>query len=147
MALDDQLITRSNQRNNEADNSESGALGSDYEESSADRAGSLREEIQAARNGQILESQGDLRADRKKSSRRLKKVGKDKVAEAVMAPIQQGTSKLLQAAWENLIPSWGLTLFWIDIHVFLNMLFPKMFCDLGKEWLPVKAGGSGILKK
>ena len=45
MALDDQLITRSNQRNNEADNSESGALGSDYEESSADRAGSLREEI------------------------------------------------------------------------------------------------------
>lgn len=143
MALDDQLITRSNQRNNEADNSESRASDS----SSADRAGSLREEMQAARNGQVLESQGDLRADKMNSIQRLKKAGKDKVVDAITAPIQQGTSKLLQAAWENLIPSWGLTLLWIDIHVFLNMLFPKMFCDLGKEWLSAKSGGSGILKK
>lgn len=52
------------------------------------------------------------------------------------APIQQGTSRLLQDAWINFIPSWGLTLIWINIHVFLSLVIGKdAFCKLGDEWL------------
>jgi len=55
-------------------------------------------------------------------------------------PIRQVTDKLLQAAWENLIDSFGLTLIWIDVHVFLNnVLGPKVFCNLGDEWIPAEA--------
>lgn len=51
--------------------------------------------------------------------------------------IRKLTDKLLQGAWQNLIPSWGLTLLWIDIHVFLNKVFgPKVFRELGEEWIP-----------
>jgi hypothetical protein len=59
------------------------------------------------------------------------------------APIQQGTSELLQQAWLNLVDSFGATLIWINIHWFLNRVIgDKFFCDLGKEWL-LKAGSGG----
>lgn len=51
--------------------------------------------------------------------------------------ILKGTDEMLKFAWENLIISFGLTLIWIDIHVFLNKVFgPKVFRDVGEEWLP-----------
>ncbi|MGI6373956.1 MAG: hypothetical protein ACOX0C_01330 [Patescibacteria group bacterium] len=54
------------------------------------------------------------------------------------------TNRLLRQAWINLIPSWGLTLIWINIHVILSMVFGKAaFCKLGDEWL----GGAAIGKK
>jgi len=61
------------------------------------------------------------------------------------APIQQGTSKLLQQSWLNLIDSYGLTLIWINIHVFLRFTIgEKFFAKLGREWLPkVSKGASG----
>lgn len=59
------------------------------------------------------------------------------------APIQQGTSKLLQQAWLTLIDSWGATLIWINIHVFLKWTVgEQFFCKLGREWLP-SAGKPG----
>lgn len=59
-----------------------------------------------------------------------------KLAEAATAPIRKGTSKLLQQAWLNLADSFGLTLLWIDIHVWLGSIFGhKFFCKLGQEWL------------
>lgn len=58
------------------------------------------------------------------------------------APIQQGTSKLLQQSWLNLIDSYGLTLIWINVHVFLRWTVgEKYFCKLGREWLPTSKGG------
>lgn len=59
------------------------------------------------------------------------------------APIQMATSELLQQSWLNLIDSFGATLIWINVHWFLNITMgDKLFCDLGKEWLP-KAGKGG----
>jgi hypothetical protein len=41
----------------------------------------------------------------------------------------------LRQAWANLIDSFGLTLIWINIHVFLEyVLGEKLFCKLGGEW-------------
>lgn len=77
-------------------------------------------------------------------AKNLKKSGLGKQAtDLAAAPIQQATSKLLQQAWLNLIDSWGATLIWINVHWFLNITMgDKLFCDLGKEWLP-KVGGKG----
>jgi cell division protein FtsL len=61
---------------------------------------------------------------------------KEKVEERVMAPARTGTTWTLREAWIYLIPSWGLTFIWIDIHVFLHMIFPRIFGELGSEWTP-----------
>jgi len=48
-----------------------------------------------------------------------------------------GTARLLQLAILNLLDSFGLTLIYINIHVFgHSVLGEKIFCDLGEEWLP-----------
>lgn len=61
----------------------------------------------------------------------------------VMSPVNQASKKALRWAWFSLIPSWGLSLLWINIHVFLKMIFgEKMFCKLGDEWAP-KIVGTG----
>ncbi|MFA5052127.1 MAG: hypothetical protein WC544_03660 [Patescibacteria group bacterium] len=45
------------------------------------------------------------------------------------------TGKVLQLAWEYLIPSCGLTIFYIDIHFFFRyLLHLKLFCAFGEEW-------------
>lgn len=42
---------------------------------------------------------------------------------------------MLRQSWLHLIDSWGLTLIWINIHVFLRQILgEKLFCDLGEEW-------------
>ncbi|HOZ53350.1 MAG TPA: hypothetical protein PK142_01570 [bacterium] len=46
--------------------------------------------------------------------------------------------ELLKASWENLIDSFGLTLLYIYFHWFMHQLFPRFFCDLGKEWVPAE---------
>ena len=53
------------------------------------------------------------------------------------------TSTLLKASWLNLIDSFGATLIYINIHVFLRfVLGEKFFCKLGEEWLPKEAAAS-----
>lgn len=142
MALDEELIDRSNMRDEKADNSGSNASDSSYsEDNSASRAGNLRAAVQESKNGGAAESQGDVRADKKEKSR-IKgsddsEGAADKIATAALSPAKKGIGGLLKAAWENLITSWGLTLFWIDIHVFGNQVMGnKLFCDLGEEWTP-----------
>ena len=47
------------------------------------------------------------------------------------------TSNLLKAAWQNIIPTFGLSVIWIDIHIILSQVLGKdLFCSLGSEWLP-----------
>ena len=54
-----------------------------------------------------------------------------------------GTSRLLEMSWLNLIDSFGLTLIYINIHVFLRwVLGEKFFCKLGEEWMPKKIAGA-----
>ena len=62
---------------------------------------------------------------------------------AAAAPMRKGTSKLLQQAWINTIDSFGLTLIWVNIHVFLSYIFgEKLFCKLGEEWADMMGGGT-----
>ena len=55
------------------------------------------------------------------------------------------TTNMLRLSWLNLIDSFGLTLIYINLHVFLHwVLGDKFFCKLGDEWIPKeikKAGG------
>ncbi|MEK7202765.1 MAG: hypothetical protein AAB653_00400 [Patescibacteria group bacterium] len=89
-------------------------------EEASEKEGSLRERMTRAR--QALD---------------LKERAKKKLEEKVMAPAKAGTNELLKQAWLNLINSFGLTLIWINIHVFLRwVLGDKLFCKLGEEWLP-----------
>ena len=60
-----------------------------------------------------------------------------------------GSAKLLQQSWLNLIPSFGCSLIWINIHAFfLNQLFgDKYFCKLGDEWAGAISGAGGAAGK
>jgi len=79
-----------------------------------------------------------------KQAMNLKQKAKDKIAEKVTTPARAGTSRALQWAWKALIPSWGLSSIWLNIHVFLRMVFgEKLFCKLGEEWIPKPLAGAG----
>lgn len=157
MAIDEELISLSNQEKSEADNSESDAFDSDMgedfggesateemddedsEEDDGEESSSLRQEVQKAKNGIAFESTGDLRRDRMIAQRMREDKEKDgeknKAAKKSVNMAAIDIAKLLQAAWKNIITSWGLTLIWIDIHYMLSYVFGKdLFCDLGYEW-------------
>lgn len=72
-------------------------------------------------------------------------VGKDK-DDAGSALTKMGTSHLLRWAWGVLIPSFGLSLIYINAHVFLRWIFPENFCKLGDEWLPKQVFGEHSAK-
>ncbi|MCK4554877.1 hypothetical protein KAU19_08055 [Candidatus Parcubacteria bacterium] len=74
----------------------------------------------------------------------VKQRAKDKIEEKVMAPARMGTNYALRWAWLTLIPSFGLSLLYINLHVFLKMVFgEKLFCKLGNEWIPKQAQAVG----
>ena len=63
--------------------------------------------------------------------------------ESALNPAKMGTSSLLKWAWGVLIPSFGLSLIWINIHVFLRLVLgEKLFCKLGEEWIPKQASSA-----
>lgn len=84
------------------------------------------------------ENKGD-RVSQLKERAKLKKETEEK-KEEVATPATQATSGLLRQAWIHLLDTWGATLLYIDLHVFLQkVLGEKLFCRLGGEWFP-KAG-------
>lgn len=51
--------------------------------------------------------------------------------------ISRATSKILSYAWNYVIfPSFGSSLIYINLHLFLNKIFPKWFQDFGWERVP-----------
>ena len=80
-------------------------------------------------------NQGSLR-QRLAQKRKLRDAARAQVEKTKTSPMQQGTGILLKASWTNLIDSFGLTLIYINMHVFLRWVFPSMFCKLGDEWMP-----------
>lgn len=64
-----------------------------------------------------------------------------KVKEKASEAAHMVTGMGLQWAWETLIPSWGLTIIYINMHAFLRLVFPSAFCKLGDEWVPKKIAG------
>jgi hypothetical protein len=75
--------------------------------------------------GRLLNRAGQIRKAKDKKDKGM----------ATMA-FQQATGGVLRSAWISLIPSYGLTLIWINIHAFMRWIFPKFFCKLGSEWIP-----------
>jgi len=125
MSVDSELLARSGQTE---------------EKSSGEKAGDLRA---AQRNnlGQTppADESPSLRQVVQEERRSQAKIAATKAKQALSkatAPARRATSKLLQEAWINIIPSFGLTIIWINIHVFLGMVFGNnFFCKLGGEWI------------
>lgn len=122
MALDEQLISRNVQ--------------------AKENVGNFNAARMRARNGQMEneseeEGEQDLRsAVLTEKKNQLAIASKNKNSVSKISPASKATANLLRSAWQNLIPSWGLTLIWIDIHIFLSMVLGKnLFCSLGEEWL------------
>jgi hypothetical protein len=54
--------------------------------------------------------------------------------------VRKTTSNLLTKAWINLIDTFGLTLIYIHLHVFMRLVMGSdFFCKLGHEWFDVYA--------
>ena len=99
-----------------------------------DKAGPAGEEPKSLRQ----------RAQAARQALNLKERAKKKLEEKVTAPAKAGTNGLLRWAWATLIPSWGLSLIYINIHVFLRMVLgDSLFCKLGEEWIPKKITEAG----
>ncbi len=103
-------------------------------------ANELRQDKRGRNNKQEnKQEKGTDRQIKAKSRREAKKKSK-KGEKAGINPgnvAKQGTATLLRRAWLNLIDSFGLTLIYINLHVFgRSVLAGKVFCELGFEWLP-----------
>lgn len=121
--LDSRLLRNQEEEREAAAELNRGKRGEIGEEEETSEPRSLRQKVQAARQALNLKEQA-----------------KKKIEEKVAAPARMATSRGLQWAWSALIPSWGLSSIWINIHVFLKSVFgEKLFCKLGEEWLPKQA--------
>jgi len=67
----------------------------------------------------------------------------NKKVKAVTNAAQQATGQMLKSAWLNIIPSFGLTLIYINAHTFLRAVIPDFFCKLGEEWVPKEIKTAG----
>ncbi|MFH1822696.1 MAG: hypothetical protein ABH830_03270 [Patescibacteria group bacterium] len=99
---------------------------------------------QEKRGNQISEEAGinpeeeELSLRQQAAAARIEKEKKEKTGatEMITAPVRMGTSYALKQAWLYLAPTLGLTLIYINTHVFLRWIFPNLFCKLGEEWMP-----------
>jgi hypothetical protein len=83
---------------------------------------SLREQVLAAKQEEAKKNSSREAASRSEEGEKAKSLG---------------TGTLLKWAWLNLIPTWGLSLIYINTHVFLKQILgEKFFCKLGEEWMP-----------
>lgn len=115
-------------------------LNRNRKETSEEKAGSLRE---AKKNSQSVELKTNYLTEEPTSLRqavvqqkKLKaKEGLKKTVKKKVSGIRKGTSAFLRAAWIHMIDSFGLTLLYIDIHIFGNKVFgDNVFCPIGEEW-------------
>ena len=131
MPVDDELLARTNSETEEEEDTDESEMAGDFRAAKRQGGNSLEDSPVSIRE---LRQRVLIRQKVEKAK------AESKASRSDTSPIRQVTDKLLQASWENLIDSFGLTLIWIDIHVFLNkVLGPKVFCDLGDEWVPVEA--------
>jgi len=98
-------------------------------------AGQLRAERQENRKELELEEEERKLIQAKKT----KKESKPKL----VSPSKAATNRFLAFSWLNLITSFGLTLIYINIHVFMHTIMPSMFGKLGEEWLPKNIRDAG----
>lgn len=100
-------------------------------DSSADRAGSLRE-AQGDKND--LNQEGDLRTQ-VMAAKRSRKMNLETKQVEMEKSLSFGTSNLLKSAWKKILVSWGFSFLYVYVHLFLQNVFgKKLFAPLGSEW-------------
>ncbi len=75
-----------------------------------------------------------MNAKTRKKKKNIKKKTSGKTKEKVLSPAKMATGRALRWSWLSFLPSWGLTLIYIDIHVFMHFVLSDVFCGLGEEW-------------
>jgi len=95
-------------------------------------------------NSDALSLRETVLAEKRKAQSAEAKAENGEASATAAAPMSKALSNLLRQAWFNLISSWGVTLIWINIHLFLSYIFgEKLFCKLGKEWEDMVPGAGG----
>ncbi|MFA6995316.1 MAG: hypothetical protein WC249_02805 [Patescibacteria group bacterium] len=122
--------------------------------SSAEKVGALKEAQRGgAKNNNSAQPHGfKATVQAAKTEKKTKEAGiAGALPKVVTAAANKATGSFLQQCWLNIIDSFGLTLIWINIHVFLGMVLGNnLFCKLGEEWvssLPPAFGGEGKVNK
>lgn len=84
------------------------------------------------------EGEGDTLAQKKISAANKQQDGKiKKMAGAVSSRLNQLTAQALRFSWLNIPDSFGLTLIYINLHLFgRSILGEKVFCEMGEEFIP-----------
>ncbi|MFA5162972.1 MAG: hypothetical protein WC441_00410 [Patescibacteria group bacterium] len=144
MSIDEQLLAASNESESAGQqdtSSDPGAFREDKRNSTpngpdgntGDSGQSFRMAKQAAKN----------QAKDQDESSGLKGAAMDKAT----APARKATGSCLKQAWLNAPETFGCTLAWVNIHVFLRqVLGKKLFGPLGSEWLPGETPFAGADK-
>lgn len=97
--------------------------------------------------------QGDAPGERYMNLARQLKEAKKKAQEGNIGAVisgtvntvsQLGTARALQWSWISLIPTFGLTILYIDFHFVARYFFhSEKFCAFGEEWMIIKGEASG----
>ncbi len=100
------------------------------------KAGELRRSREKENNQEDAEQAPDSLRKQALKAKAQRKKDKIKAKVQKLNPVYQGTKKALKSSVMSLIPSFGLTLIYINIHVFIRLFLPMFFCKLGDEWMP-----------
>ena len=130
MGIDDNLLNKRS--------SDTPSDGKSEENEAASRVSSSSNDSSADdKAAEFAQNQVEARQQKAAADNQVQKQEQKKATDAKPNPVNSCSGSCLKKAWLNLIPSWGLTLIWINIHVFLQtVLGEKMFCKLGMEWVP-----------
>lgn len=138
MAIDEQLLARNNQANKGMNDSKGDAGSSDVNDFNSQKYQARNNDSED--NGLQDDDSQDIRESLMNKKRLQKNLNRKNSTTSVISKnsaAKQSLSGLLKSAWQNLIPSWGLSLIWINIHIFLSSVLGKdLFCSLGEEWFP-----------
>jgi len=142
MSIDEQLLAASNDQESTAgdESSDPGAFREDK-----------RSQTPAGPDGNAGDSGQSFRMAKQAAKNQAQdKGGSSRLSAAVdkaTAPARKATGSCLKQAWLNAPETFGCTLAWVNIHVFLRqVLGKKLFGPLGSEWLPEKPPVAGADK-
>lgn len=104
-----------------------------------------RRKSKEKQDSQKKERSGDVkqRPETRKRGGKTREMTTEKAKTAALNPVNKATKRILRWAWWTLIPSWGLTMLYIDMHVFMSMVIPDFFCKPGEEWEASAYSGFG----
>jgi hypothetical protein len=95
----------------------------------------LRQDKKIARDEQAAKQAEEADSKNKKKDKRSVK---NKISDSLLLPVKSGLKWCLRLAWMSVFSVMGFMfgMLYINIHVFFRLIFPKVFCELGEEWIP-----------